>query len=76
MEVGDVTSNPSSPIAPLSAHEITLLRAMAAGSTNAQLAALVGRSEKTIRNQLSRLYLRLGARNRTEAVAIYLRMNK
>lgn len=71
-----MSSNPPLPLASLSAHEITLLRAMAAGSTNAQLAALVSRSEKTIRNQLSRLYVRLGARNRTEAVAIYLRMNQ
>ena len=74
--MGGVIPNPPSPLALLSAHEIALLRAMAAGSTNAQLAALVGRSEKTIRNQLSHLYQKLGARNRTEAVAIYLRMNQ
>ncbi|WP_309962257.1 LuxR C-terminal-related transcriptional regulator [Variovorax guangxiensis] len=58
----------------LSAHEIALMHAMTAGNTNAQLGALVNRSEKTVRNQLTHLYLKLGARNRTEAVAIFMRM--
>ena len=64
------------PLATLSAHEIALLRAMAAGSTNAQIAGLVNRSEKTVRNQLIRVYRKLGVRNRTEAVAIYVRMGE
>ena len=61
-------------LALLSANEIALLHAMAAGQTNAELGVLVNRSEKTVRNQLTRLYAKLGARNRTEAVAIFMRM--
>jgi DNA-binding CsgD family transcriptional regulator len=63
-------------LALLSAHEIALLRAMAAGNTNVQLGVLVNRSEKTVRNQLTRLYVKLRARNRAEAVAIYMRMGE
>ena len=64
-------------LALLNTHEIALLHAMAAGSTNAELGALVNRSEKkTVRNQLTRLYVKLGARNRTEAVAIFVRMGE
>lgn len=74
--MGRVIARNLPPLASLSAHEIALLRAMAAGCTNAELAVLMSRSEKTIRNQLSRLYARLGARNRTEAVAIYLHMTE
>jgi DNA-binding NarL/FixJ family response regulator len=62
------------PLVLLSAYEIALLHAMTAGNTNAQLGALLNRSEKTVRNQLTQLYLKLGARNRTEAVAIFMRM--
>lgn len=69
---GPAPKKPS--LALLSAHEIALMHAMTAGNTNAQLGALVNRSEKTVRNQLTHLYLKLGARNRTEAVAIFMRM--
>jgi DNA-binding NarL/FixJ family response regulator len=48
--MGGVIARNLPPLASLSAHEIALLRAMAAGCTNAELAALVSRSEKTIRN--------------------------
>ncbi|MFT4193543.1 helix-turn-helix domain-containing protein [Ottowia sp.] len=58
---------------PLTRHEVALMQGVAAGFTNQQLAKAFNRSEKTIRNQLTQLYLKLGARNRAEAVAIYLR---
>lgn len=57
----------------LTAREDALMQGLAAGYTNQQLARTFHRSEKTIRNQLTRLYQKLGVRNRTEAVAIYLR---
>lgn len=57
----------------LTSREVELMRGLAAGLTNQQIARTLHRSEKTIRNQLTRLYGKLGARNRTEAVAIHLR---
>jgi|LNAP01.1.fsa_nt_gb DNA-binding NarL/FixJ family response regulator len=57
----------------LTSREVELMRGLAAGLTNQQIARTLHRSEKTIRNQLTRLYEKLGARNRTEAVAIHLR---
>ncbi len=66
---------PSLPlIASLSHNDIALLRQIAAGRTNIQIGASTCRSEKTIRNQLTALYAKLGAGNRAEAVAIYMRM--
>lgn len=57
----------------LTLREIELMQGLAAGRTNQQMATDRNRSEKTVRNQLTRLYLKLGARNRAEAVAIYLK---
>lgn len=53
--------------------EVRILHWLASGRTNAQIAECVGRSEKTIRNQLTRLYVKLRVANRTEAVAVFLR---
>lgn len=53
--------------------EHTLMHWLAAGRTNAQIGACVGRSEKTIRNRLTRVYAKLGAANRAQAVAVHLR---
>jgi DNA-binding CsgD family transcriptional regulator len=58
----------------LSPNEIGLLRQLASGRTNAQIGLHAHRSEKTVRNQLTHLYAKLSARNRAEAVAIYMRM--
>jgi DNA-binding CsgD family transcriptional regulator len=63
-------------IARLSSHEIAMLSRIADGKTNAQLGVELHRSEKTIRNQLTSLYAKLGANNRAAAVAIYLRLEK
>jgi DNA-binding NarL/FixJ family response regulator len=49
-----------------------ILRLAALGESNAQIAAHLRRSEKTIRNQLSDIYGALGVRNRTEAVLHWL----
>ena len=58
----------------LSARDKRLLDWLAAGRTNAQIGQCTGRSEKTIRNQLTRVYAKLGVVNRSEAVAVHLRM--
>lgn len=60
--------------AALTTHELNLLQWLCAGQTNAQIGRALGRSEKTIRNQLTRLYEKLEAANRAHAVAVYLRI--
>ena len=50
-----------------------LLGLLAEGLTNTQIGLRLHRSEKTVRNQLTGVYRRLGASNRAEAVALYLR---
>jgi DNA-binding CsgD family transcriptional regulator len=50
--------------------EKELLMWIAAGRTNAEIAALRQRSASTIKNQLEQLYKKLGASNRAEATAI------
>lgn len=61
-------------LALLSRNEMALMHWLARGYTNAQIGISTHRSEKTVRNQLTRLYAKLGASNRAEAVAIYMRM--
>ena len=57
----------------LTTRELRLLEWLASGRTNVQIGQCSGRSEKTVRNQLTALYSKLGAANRTEAVALWLR---
>jgi DNA-binding CsgD family transcriptional regulator len=57
----------------LTRNERCLLEWLAAGRTNAQIARCANRSEKTVSNQLTRVYAKLGVVNRTEAVAFFLR---
>lgn len=71
---GTAASPGSAALALLSAKDVALMRWLAAGLTNLQIASASYRSEKTVANQLTSLYAKLGARNRAEAVAIYLRM--
>jgi DNA-binding NarL/FixJ family response regulator len=56
----------------LTEREHRLLGLLAEGFTNAQIGQRVHRSEKTVHNQLTRIYRKLGAANRAEAVALYL----
>lgn len=58
------------PLADLTPIERELLSWVAAGRTNAEIAALRGRSHSTVRNQLEVLYRKLGASNRAEASRI------
>ena len=54
--------------AKLSHRELHVLRQVADGLSNKQIARRLGISEKTVRNHLSRVFNKLGATNRTEAV--------
>lgn len=60
------------PYLALTDREHRLLGLLAEGWTNVQIGQRVHRSEKTVRNQLTGIYQKLGASNRAEAVALYL----
>jgi DNA-binding NarL/FixJ family response regulator len=47
---------------------------LAHGRSNAQIGQCLARSEKTVRNRLTRIYANLGVANRAEAVAVQMRM--
>jgi DNA-binding NarL/FixJ family response regulator len=54
--------------------ETHVVKQVAAGLSNKQIARRLGISEKTVRNHLSRAFNKLGATNRTEAVMNAMRM--
>jgi len=53
-------------VGPLTPRERRLVRVLASGATNREIADRLGVREQTVRNQLSRLYRRAGVRNRLE----------
>jgi pimeloyl-ACP methyl ester carboxylesterase/DNA-binding CsgD family transcriptional regulator len=54
--------------APLTPRERRVLELLRLGKTNAEIAALVFTSEKTVRNHLSSVYRKLGVANRAQAI--------
>ena len=57
----------------LSVRELHVLKSVAVGMSNKQIARRLGISEKTVRNHLTRILTKLGASNRTEAVVSAMR---
>lgn len=57
----------------LSAREVDVVRAIADGMTNAEVAATLFMSEGTVRNHISSILAKLGLRNRTQIAVFYLR---
>lgn len=55
---------------PLTSVERELLKWVAAGRTNSEIAALRGRSEATVRNQLTVVFKKLGVSNRAAATRV------
>lgn len=55
----------------LSAREQEIIKWMTAGKTNAEIAGVLGISAFTVKNHAQRIFRKLGATNRTEAVAKY-----
>jgi DNA-binding NarL/FixJ family response regulator len=57
----------------LSAREREIMDAIATGRSNADIAAEFYLSEKTVKNHINRIYVKLGFRTRSEAIAGWLR---
>ncbi|WP_233159279.1 response regulator transcription factor [Actinophytocola xanthii] len=62
----------STPVAMLTDRETEVLRLIAAGATNREIASRLYLSEGTVKNHIARILGRLGLRDRTQA-AIYAR---
>jgi DNA-binding CsgD family transcriptional regulator len=64
---------PEQTSARLTAREIEVLRLVAAGASNREMAAALCRSERTIERHLENIYRKIDARNRADATAFALR---
>ena len=58
------------PLEPLTARELEVLQLLAAGQTNRQIADRLVVTERTVKFHVSSILAKLGAANRTEAVAL------
>ena len=56
----------------LTPREAEIMAALAQGLTNAEIARLLFLSEKTVKNHLNRIYVKVGLRSRAEAVSAWL----
>ena len=64
------TARGEAPLAVLTAREREIVAALVSGKTNAQIAASLFISDKTVRNTLTRIYEKLGVQSRTQAMAL------
>jgi DNA-binding NarL/FixJ family response regulator len=64
----------SGPVEPLTPRELEVLRLLAGGRTNQQLAGVLGISEHTAKFHVSAVLGKLGAQSRAEAVALGYRL--
>lgn len=62
-----------SPLQPLTEREVEILRLVAEGYNNREIASLTYLAEGTVKNHLSAILMKLGARDRTNAVLRALR---
>jgi DNA-binding NarL/FixJ family response regulator len=70
------SKDPAAPAhrAEVSKRELSVLTHVAAGQSNKQIGYLLGISQKTVRNHLTRIFHKLRANNRTEAVMNAVRL--
>jgi DNA-binding CsgD family transcriptional regulator/GAF domain-containing protein len=69
-----MTDHDGGGLADLTAREIDVLRALAAGKTNAQIALSLFVAEGTVKSHVKHILRKLGAANRTDAVAKFHRL--
>ena len=63
------THVPASPVAAaLTRRELDVLRLIASGASNKEIADALGTAEATVKNQASSIFMKLGVRDRTRAV--------
>ena len=70
---GDLPSHPEHKISELTEREEEILRHLAQGATNQEIAERLGVSEKTVRNRLTEIFSKLRLNNRTQAALYALR---
>jgi NarL family two-component system response regulator LiaR len=66
-------AHPEHRLSELTDREATILRLLAQGDSNAEIAEALGVSEKTVRNRLSEIFSKLRLNNRTQAALYALR---
>lgn len=60
---------PARAVQALSSREAEVMALIAAGHTNGQIAASLVLTEKTVKNHVNRMYAKLGAGSRADAIA-------
>jgi DNA-binding NarL/FixJ family response regulator len=73
IEEVQLVDRPSTPEAPLSPREVEILQKIAYGSTTKEVADQLGISFHTVKTHLERIFEKLGANDRAQAVAIAIR---
>jgi NarL family two-component system response regulator LiaR len=66
--VGDASDSSSAKAAGLTDREISILKALARGSSNEQIAKEFWVAQQTVKFHLTNIYRKLGVKNRTEAI--------
>jgi len=72
-KVETLPEHPEHRLSELTDREATILRLLAQGASNQEIAAALGVSEKTVRNRLSEIFSKLRLNNRTQAALYALR---
>jgi DNA-binding NarL/FixJ family response regulator len=73
IEEVQLVDRPSSPEAPLSPREVEILQKIAYGATTKEVGDQLGISFHTVKTHLERIFEKLGANDRAQAVAIAIR---
>lgn len=72
-KLGDLPRHPEHKLSELTDREEDILRLLAQGASNQEIATSLGVSEKTVRNRLSEIFSKLRLNNRTQAALYALR---
>ncbi|HRN18067.1 MAG: response regulator transcription factor [Truepera sp.] len=72
-KLGDMPKHPEHKLSELTEREEAILRLLAQGATNQEIATSLNVSEKTVRNRLSEIFSKLRLNNRTQAALYALR---